>query len=536
MKTSISRWFFFGLVWSFFPVASAQDWTSDCNQIEITYRKQPIPYKAFPMSDPRTGRTYQPDEEIEIVVQGTKKKVKARELFDQINLIEKALNEMGYTLRAGGAQTLSALNYCADLLNKQHALIRQSLKDFASDVFSLQWKQKLEDAWKTYSENVLPSWSELEAAAQSSDFYFKFPPVPPVYAPSVPELKPAPLNVKKEKRWSFEKGDPEKLHVSLTAGFAVRGDDKTALEASADGLIKGSVFGKEQEVLSANAYAKSPGHEQGSASASLRVLGKDVFPPWSQKVNAVDLKDQKEAAVDFKLEHRGSLGPIPYKAEIGAKGIAGFQWGFNLVPFQAQAYVQPYAKAVGYGNAGADIFVAGIGVGGELKFIDVVVPIIGRIALECSDVAQIVYSLKSDINLEVLSGRLYIFAFLDYFFDKAEWQEDIIKWTGPKLEKTIFHYEGKLSSLGLVASGDLSAEDFAEMQQASTLTERVDALNTAEQDTYKKLGQALEAIHADLLSDQQKNALVQTEVARAAIQGQDQTLEAWTRTLASLAY
>ena len=525
----------FGLAWSFVATASAQEWTNDCNQMTIQYRKSPIPYQAFPMSDPKTGRTYQADEEIEITSTGQRKKVKAKELFDRINQIEKALNEMGYTLRVGGQHTLEALNYCADLLNRQHALIRDSLKDFIGDPFSAAWQQKVKDAWKTYTENVIPSWSELEAAAHSSDYYFKFPPVPPVYAPSVPDLKPAPLNVWKEKRWSFEKGDAKKLKVSLAAGFSVKGND-TGLEAAADGLIKGALFDKEKEVLAVNASVTSPGAEAGKATVSFRVMGKDIFPPWTKSILGLDIKDKHEAAVDVSSSYRGALGPIPFKAEIGFKGITGFQWGFNVVPFQAQAYVQPYARAKGYGQAGADIMVAGIGVGGELTFIDVTIPIVGRIAIECSDVAQIVYSLKSDINLEALSGRFYLFAFLDYFFDKVEWQQELLKWTGPKLEKTIFNYEGKLSSLGLVASGDLSAEDFAEMQQSNTLSQRVDALNTAEQDTYNKLAQILGAIHADLMSDQQKNALVQTEIAQNAIQGQKKTLEAWTKTLSSLAY
>ena len=214
-------------------------------------------------------------------------------------------------------------------------------------------------------------------------------------------MKPAPLNVKKEKRWSFEKGDAKKLMIPLSAGFSVKGDDKTALQAAADGLIEGALFGKEKEVLAVNAQVISPGKEQGSASVSLSVsIGKDVFPPWSKSVAGVNLSDKREAAIDVSTSLRGSLGPIPYKAEVGFKGIAGFQWGFDLVPFQAQTYAQPYAKAKGYGQAGADIMVAGIGVGGELTFIDVVLPIIGRIALECEDVAQIVYSLKADITLE----------------------------------------------------------------------------------------------------------------------------------------
>ena len=73
------------------------------------------------------------------------------------------------------------------------------------------------------------------------------------------------------------------------------------------------------------------------------------------------------------------------------------------------------------------------------------------------------------------------------------------------------------------------------MQQASTLSQRVEEINRAEQDAHAKLGQALQAIRADLTSDAQKNALVQTEIARTAIQGQEKTLETWTRLLSSLA-
>lgn len=510
----------------------------DCSTFEITVTKPRIAFEPFPMEDLETGRPYQPGDLIEFQIDGQTRTMTARDYFSFVNSVESYLSDIGYSLRNfEDATTIKKLFYCAEILQGQDRLIDESLRELFEDPTSFEnWKAKLEASWQVYRDVMIPNWDQIREAGDNQNFDFYFPDPPPVYNPPVPSLEPIPIQFDKEKSWSFQKGEKAKFMVSGSAGYYIKGN-KAEVKAGANAALKGAVVGNELNMLDGNVYAQSFGTERAKAGISVKVFGREVWGTQHNSGALWEYKKRVDKTIDKSWTFRATIGPIPVAARVGFRGGVGLDFGVAVVPFQVNAYATPFAFADAYAEAGVDIVIAGGGVGGHLVFIQLAIPIQGNVALQFNDTPELLFSLKADAEITALKGSLYLYV---YFYRPAfripPWKKEKLKydffsWDGFGYKGSIFAYHGKLGRHGLQATGDLSPEDFSEMQAINTLAEWRLAVEELERKAYDLDQEIIGAIEADLAGPNLQNAFNRTAGLMALLDAEDQKTDAWVSRL-----
>lgn len=516
---------------SIWPLTSVQAEEADCDTFEMTVRKPPRVYKPFPMQDPATGKPYAPDDKVTFTVNGEKKELAAKDLFAQLNSIEQKLNEIGYSIRDTGADTLGGIFYCAGVLRKQEDVAGRAVKNLlASDSFG-DFTDKVKAYWDDYKDSVADTWQDIQENGADADFEMYFPDPPPRYSPpAVANLDPVELKVIKEKTWSFEKGDKKKFFVAGSASYHIKGD-KLQVEAGANGNVRSAVLEKEEEVLSAEASAQSMGKESGKIGIALKVFGKEVWAWRKAGIASWSLADKQEESIDKSYKTRFMIGPIPCAAEVGFRGGVGIDYGIELTPFQVGAHATPYAFADAYARAGVDVVAVAAGVGGELVLVEVSIPIRGNIGFNYTDQPEFVYSLTANTNLRALAGSLYLYAKVYFIVWEKEFRYDLFKWEAVNIQGNIFDYHGKLTRGGLEASGDLSADDLLEQQQQNDLVALRAQIESKEKQLQEAQKALLVAIQEDLSSVRAREIAQRTAGLVSQLAQGDQALDNLRRTL-----
>ncbi|WP_375767344.1 hypothetical protein NR798_37550 [Archangium gephyra] len=474
-----------------------------CEELQLN-KKPPIAFNPIPMQNPQTGEPYLPNEEIEI---RPGEKMLAGEFFNQINNLEYDLNQWGYSLRDADISTLSALKTCIDLLQSQRNLILEDIRENGPAPWSVEDRlKKIEAAWKRYQDQ-LPSWNELYQKADDESVKVYLPDVPPFSAP-VPEIKRAELKpVFKERAWSFEVGEKSKLWVNAQASLSLNASKIDAV-GDARGAINAALMGKwEGEVLSAKAHAQAPTTDTGQLLLEVRGLGSVL---WSKSWEAKGIRfdDKLEWPLEYSVDYRFSIGPVPMRARVGFRATAGAKYGYDIVPLQIGAHAVPFAAADAYAQVGADIGVAGAGVGGQLILVQDYVTLQGAARVEFDEEPTLIVELIGTNSLTALSGSLYAYAYVNYLFGRWEGRWDFFRWEGFKRDGNLFNFRWEWSPLGVKATGDLRAEDVMEVNQANAELRLAEIENNAATHVFE----TMKAISEDVNSPD--SAKVLTEQAR----------------------
>jgi|GEM_PF-5029564 len=497
-----------------------------CEDIQVN-KKPPIPFVPIPMKNPQTGEPYLPNEEIEI---RPGEKMLAGDFFNQINDLEYDLNQWGYSLRDTDVATLAELKACIELLSQQRDLILEDIRANGISEWSPEERLKrVEAAWKRYQDQ-LPSWDELYAKANDASVKVYLPEVPPFSAP-VPQIKRAELKpVFKERTWSFDVGQKSKFWVNAQASLSLRASKVDAV-GDARGAVNAALMGKwEGEVLSARAHAEAPATDDGKLQLEVRGLGKVL---WSKnwELPGIHYEDKLEWPLDYSVDYRFAIGPVPMRARVGFRATAGAKYGYDVLPLQVGAHAVPFAAADAYAQVGVDIGIAGGGVGGQLILIQDYVTLQGAARVEFDDEPSLIVELIGTNSMTALSGRLYAYAYINYLFGKWEGQWDFFKWEGFRKDGNLFNFKWVWTPSGVTATGDLKAEDIMEIKQ----TEAELRLLEIENNSQAQLWNTMKAISDDansaeavkVLTEQGRLTSIATSVDEALRQYETE-LRGWT--------
>jgi hypothetical protein len=153
---------------------------------------------------------------------------------------------------------------------------------------------------------------------------------------------------------------------------------------------------------------------------------------------------------------------------IGAAGEMGLEVGGELrmaldtsgdcgpsADVQVALAARPYASLSGFAQLGIDLFVVEIGVGASLQILDVGLPVETSLGFRTDGPLRdtnFIVSAGADLELEVLSGRVYVYA--DTWW--KTYKKTLFRWNGPSWTIPLFH-KGWSYALGpLVTYCDLN--------------------------------------------------------------------------------
>lgn len=456
------------LIAGFALILSAKGFSQsdECGEDDVVENRRPaIRFVPIPMVDPETGREIHPNEMLTIKDHdGNDKRVQASDLFKELNRTEESLNQWGYSLRTGdNTVTLSRWNYCLPALEKQAKLISDEVSKEFNEIFKSEqpWSEMWDRVKQEWTDNV-PSWEEIQEMADDEDFKVYSPQIP-VYQPPSINFKPVEVKFSKEKSKRIAHGGNKSFSADLFA-FYKAGANKLEAVGEAGVYLNVQIHTAFNGELARYSYVgRTPGTGPLEVKRIVSLLdGKkvDTQPVYSKGL--LSESDKINHTFSKSATWRFAVLGIPMAAEIGARGDVGFKWDIRMAPFNVAFMVGPYCGVDAFANLGADIVIAGAGVGGQLKIAEASLMLQGQGVFELEDDPKVKLLLSLDAELNMLSGELYAYGYIGWGPFKKEGRYSFFKWEGIHKTGNLYKFQGYLTKRGLVASGNLDAEDIIE--------------------------------------------------------------------------
>lgn len=387
------------------PAAGAPTTQVDAQQLQVNTRP-PIPFKPFPMVDPRSGQPLAPEATITLK---NGKRMKAGDYFAQLNQLEQQFNQMGYTLRQPGTFKLQALKIDREQLQAQKAMFLA----------------------QTASPTIKPVQAVFHTAAVTKKKV--------VVRPGLTNLQPGAAAM--GKTWNHGFGSRDTLGASFSGEITVNGSD-SGLNAGGVARATGAILGHEWDLVRVTVSLSAPKSGPGSAKVNLYVVGVGDVPVLNQTLSPTGgaVSNTVGRSLDVSQNFRFFVGPIPMNAKLGIRGTAGVQYGMGLGPSGVNVSLKPKVKVDAYGQGGVDAVIASGGIGCELALLHKNLELGAEGGLTVEDGAP---ALKGRLygggSMEALSGRLYAYARVDLLVWDDEWQWDIWNFEGIKGDFTLFN-------------------------------------------------------------------------------------------------
>lgn len=446
----------------------AQVAISETDRRRRVITKTPVAFRPFEMKD-KDGRNIDPNETI--MVNG--KSVKAKEVFDKLNEIEKEQNARGYSIREKRPLVVEIVTPPSSLdgnvrnVSKSISRLKtetelESLTATTKQVgnvvlkldnkYTTAEKQKLlENVFSADASGVL----SVSAAKPKTLFEknllkntFGKPSAPantktnPIKgatgvtssnhnlttsAGTQPANSGTPLKVINEtstKDWSFG------VDSTLRAGFKVDliryakiykfnpqspGKSMSEFKVSCNAKVYGAVFSHTLNFLSAGLefYAPSDSSKQMTAKGSLSAVGVTIL---SLNESLTQSKNFSNFSGTHYDKNFGITVPIccgvSFSGLIGVKGDVGINYNGGVYRTVVKLSATPVIDLKGYAEGGLQVGIVKCGAGAELTFIKAQAPLYGLVGIWTQDASQVVvgYSYYVGYDLSMLSGRIYGFA------------------------------------------------------------------------------------------------------------------------------
>lgn len=389
-------------------------------------------YKKIDIINPKTGAPTSEDTVFNYTItnRGKEQKVsiKAKDYYEQINKIEKGLNELGYSLR----DVTSSSNNTQSTIKLQSSKIDQNVlttqitnapKSIGTKSSATTISSKFGTKSTKLTTNTVKVGS-LGAVANAS--------------------KSKEINRSETKKWEF--GNKSSFEAFLEVQLKTSGkffptekqgevsaNDECKMEVTGTG--GGYIFHEEFDVIQAKAqFQLPPDNGDLKADISVDVLGVTVYD--LEETQKVSWSKEKDYHKDLKVSapFYVPLGPFNISGEVGMKGSAGVKYDVLLNRSGVTGSVTPYVKVSGYAEAGLDILVASAGIGGSLTVCDAEVPLSASaiVAWQGSKLS-LIDEFSIDYDVTFLSGRLYLYAEVKNPFGKdPRYEYDLFNWSGYK--------------------------------------------------------------------------------------------------------
>lgn len=278
-------------------------------------------------------------------------------------------------------------------------------------------------------------------------------------------------------------GDKFNMGYSYDFGFGFEAKNeicKFELDTKGEFKTYATVFGKRFDII--DALAKFSTKER-VVQAHARFGGKNLFTPvdedWSKEEQSWDWSFAKTVGSGKKnvpiISTRFTIVVIPVKVEAGLSGEAGLSVGleaeangFNneqCPSARISGVAEPFAGVDGYLEAGIDIFVAAIGIRGELTIIRAGLPFRVGVGVEVlkkdlplTDPRRLgmFADTRLDLRVSTLNGTLSVYGKVGWCPFCIRGEKEIASWEGPSWDTNIFKskYDVNLYDLG-VALGNI---------------------------------------------------------------------------------
>ncbi len=407
-------------------------------------KKAPVTYQPITLADlkdPKTGKAPSADTVLTLL---NGKKVPAATYVTAINKAEKQFNALGYSLRSSETKvTIQETNFNKPLLEKQ-ATEAKAFKAVDAKAQSMATSPKVLEteykaaskAFKAEAKTKAAEGTKGKTAASKES----------AAAASKKNVRGDVGNVlgnKVYKPYSITKsfddkfGDPSVFGAELNGSLTFKGNGNGA---ALSGLARaaGSILGNTKDLALATADLDAPRTGALTAKLKITILGTDVAV-LNESQN-VDFNKQdtitKSLPDSLKVSYQFSIGPVPVKAVVGAKGSVTMPYYVALLPASSTAWMIPTVQATIYAQAAVDVEYddtgAEAGVEADLTLLNNKLTLAGG-ASEGTDTqgAFVSYWLTSRDDLIVLAGKLTVYVKIEFYGHTIhEWDDDFYNYSG----------------------------------------------------------------------------------------------------------
>lgn len=223
----------------------------------------------------------------------------------------------------------------------------------------------------------------------------------------------------------------EYFGVDANAGYGVNIANEFQ-KADANATVNGTVLGSQISVFDAQAH-----NETGQATyCYISVFGQKLWEMRSPTFTDDIFYDRSEGARSHFW-----LGPVPMSVGGSVTGRLGTQYTVQALYGQKllDGSVRPYLDTYGNVDAAIDAYVASAGVFGSIKFLGLSLPSKAYLKYDLRpDAPLLTANLDVNTNFDALSGRVGLFAEIDYWLDSERWEKTLFSWSGFQESASIF--------------------------------------------------------------------------------------------------
>lgn len=214
------------------------------------------------------------------------------------------------------------------------------------------------------------------------------------------------------------------LNATVTADTATTNREKK-VDAVAEGKVFGTAFSYEKELVLGRANVSGQQGGNNSGTAALYAMGQQI---WSTNLYATYSPTPINwSRTFFDVTKRFMVGPVPISVKASLAGGVKLAVTGQIGPTVAKLSAIPGGWANVNASAAVDVIIVAFGLEGALSLINASLPSSGEVFWP---VCTLDWKLKSNLDLNVLSGTLKLFAKVKILFIKKTWWVTIASWSG----------------------------------------------------------------------------------------------------------
>jgi hypothetical protein len=415
-----------------------------------SHKRAPIPYKAFDMCHPGTGKECKPEDMLTLP---NGKRVRAKDYFDQLNHLEKRFNALGHSLRHTADKVLLQETRIDTARLDAHART-VAAKHRTFDPKTMRRPTPLKDLPAAHRAAVKKASSHPKGPAapaggrKTRDVGLRL-----LAAPEGVALAQADGGNTKGDRehqpFNFTVGDKKTASVFLDGRWDVN-VSPAVLDLSSEAHAGAYLVNQRVELFTATVAVHAEAGANGSAKVTVSALGQVIHNLNEPFQTTWQKGDQVSHTVDFHVPFSFFLGPIRISVEVGARGGVGLNYflGVSTQPLHATAQVVPNASVDAYAQAGIDIKIVSAGVKADLQLLHFALTLGAEAGVKSEAQGPTVHLfVHGDNELTLLSGSLSFFAevFVPAFklppFEKKRFDHNFFSWTGFKKQGSLFNVQ-----------------------------------------------------------------------------------------------
>ncbi len=339
----------------------------------------------------------------EIVNLKNGKSLSAEKFLEEVNNVEKKLNEWGYSLRDKNEEIiLGELSFPYRLLSQQNKLLEPS-----SNKFMLE------------NTKITPCGILTEETIQSA------------LKSGTPK---EPWPIKYDKDWSLNFGD-RNFGVDISYKFNFNAEEVSSNifpSGMTTAEIIVAIFNERIRVMKLidKLYAQ-PAQSQITLTVLENKAVDDYLKTSSKKTYSKNL--------DWETEIEFSFGPFDLSGTFGISGYTGLFKNFNIDKQKLSEELIPFVNLDCYGRLDVGIEIAEAGIMGRLKLIEDTLKYFRTLELKNpSKDGYFVYNSNANNYLKALSGEIYAFIKIDYLIGSKKYLIKFYDGSGINTSQNLF--------------------------------------------------------------------------------------------------